>query len=1056
MRCPACNAVNQPGSSYCESCGSRFALVCPKCASEHATTARFCSNCGFEIALGLPSLIGGAITDAERKQVTVLFADIVGSTALISGLDAEQAMDRLRPALTAMCEPVERFKGAVASMMGDGIMALFGVPHVQEGHALLAAQAALAIQRAFSQGAGRPMVRIGLHSGEVVSGALYSPITKETAVHGITVHMANRVQQLADAGDICITEDCYRLVRSYCETSSMGLQAIRGIGEPVQVYRLRGLKPAVASQQFRGTALTPFCNRDHEFDVLRRALRRAENGDARVIGISAPPGTGKSRLCYQFAEWCRNRQIPVMEARAVIYGHATPLQPVLELFRVFFRIAPTEEKTITRSRVAQRLLPLDAAFEADLPVLYDFLGVADADAPPLRLDPKARQARLRQTLQRIVQRASAATSVLILEDLHWLDEASDDFIETLVDAIGGTRGVLVVNYRPSYAAPWMKRPHFREIQLEQLKTAHIGEIVSQLMGDDPALSDMRKKVSERSGGNPFFAEELIRSLVDSGAVVGEPGKHRLGQTGGGGALPSNVQAVIGARVDRLGEAAKSVLQVGAIIGKDFPLIVLEQVMGATAFNLREVLSRLCEAQLIQEQVESEHHRFAFHHPLIQEAVYAAQLKSRRAVLHAAVAKAMEAFHADRLDEFAGLIAHHHEAAGQHLQAAHHWARAAMWVGKTNSAQGLQHWKKVRSLLQDAPSSKPGDALRALSCGQVMNFGWREGMTPDEARPYAEEARRLAREGGDLNLLTHILAAFGRVCAATGSADEYASSIKEGLSLLSAQTRPGRHATLNATLSQAYTFAGLLDDALAANTIALENSHHIEADDYQILGFNLDHWIKCLRGKILVLLGRIDEAEAWLRTTLQMERGQIDPVVHYIPHAALVDLAWWRRDAALAQRHASRVSEIAELSAIPYLRVYALACTGVAKTVAGEFEAAVRDLDRALDFARQSKVGLEYEARMLADLAECHWYAGDPIQAMAMAREAIDIAQRRTARCAECHASIISASILAADAEGNDEAEILFRRAADLIEMCGARIYEPLLKRGRAQLLTVAR
>ena len=287
MRCPACRAENAEGNSYCDSCGVNLGVICLQCRHKNSPVARFCGACG--ASLSTP--------DGERKYATVMFADIVGSTELIAGLDAEQALERLKPTVAAMCATVGRFDGTVVRVLGDGVMVLFGAPLAQEGHALLACEAALAMQAEVSRGISPPKIRIGLHSGELVSSVLASDPTREQGVHGLTVHLASRLQGVAQPGAICLSEDCYRLVRPYCDVRSLGLRALKGLPEPIEVYSLLGLKRGVASRQFRGANLTSFRGRDHELASLQRALRRAENGDTQVIGISGAPGAGKSRLC---------------------------------------------------------------------------------------------------------------------------------------------------------------------------------------------------------------------------------------------------------------------------------------------------------------------------------------------------------------------------------------------------------------------------------------------------------------------------------------------------------------------------------------------------------------------------------------------------------------------------------------------------------------------------------------------------------------------------------------------------------------------------------------
>lgn len=1064
MQCLSCRTDNPSENRYCVHCGGLLGTACARCGHDNSPNARFCGNCGSSLDLRSSGAaaphVGAAVN--ERKQTTVLFGDIVESTRLIASLDAEEAIDRVQPVVAIMVEAAERFEGTVVHTLGDGVMVVFGAPRAQEGHALLACQAALSMREAISRVENAPAIRIGLHSGEVIAGSDHLQPSGELDPQGLTIHLANRMQQLAEPGSICLTSDCYRLVRPYCDARSLGAQPIKGLAQPVEVYQLLGFKPAVASEQFRGTTLTVFRGRTDEMTMLQQAFARTEQGDARVIGLSAGPGTGKSRLCYEFAEWCRRRNVPVLEGRALIYGHATPFHPVLEILRSFFRISPSTDNAAARLRIARRLRALEPALERDLPLLCDFLGVADAAHPVPRLDPRARQAKLLDMVHRIVRRAGRSTSVLVIEDLHWLDEASEAFIDTIVDAIDGTRTMALVNFRPSYAASWMRRPYYEELSLAELKSTDIRALVDGLLGDDPQLSEVREHVADRSGGNPFFAEELIRSLADSRVLVGDPGSYRLGPTRYEANLPATVQAVISARIDRLDERDKVILQIGATIGKEFPQPILQQVARMPTEDLEGSLRRLCHADLIQETSGIEGRGFAFRHLLIRESAYSMQLKTRRAALHASAAKAIEEFYSRQPDEFAGLIAHHCEAAGQFGQAVGYLQRAALWVGKTNPAEALKHWKKVRWLMRDQPRSEANDRLRALACGQILSCGWREGMTADEAKPLAEEAVGWARDVGDTLHETLVLGAYGRIIAASGAADGYASVVKEAL-LRVPDEAAGRKATLNAMLAQALAFAGLLNESLAANTAALDGlvnrtEFHAQVlpglNVNQVLGFDVEHWIKCLRSRILVLLGRFTEAEEWLARVLAVEASRVDPVVQFLPHLASVDLAWCRGDPDAAERHAREVLAFADQSAIPYLRSCAFVCTGSAKITAGDFGRALRVLTDGLSFARRAKAGLEYEARMLADLADAHYRSGDSPRAAAVAKEAIDVARRRTARLAECHASIVRAAALIDETAGQHiEVAELFERAEQLIAVSGGKIFEPMLMRERSRLST---
>src|ERR1700692_2533108 len=426
MRCPACAYENEAASRSCVACGISFAPVCAHCGRDFPETARFCAWCGE------PRKPDGRVTDVpgERKQATVRFADIAGSTARIAGLDAEGAMNFLHPIVMVMARAVHRYEGTVLRTLGDGLKAAFGVPHAREGHAVLAFHAALAMRAAVAELPNAPPIRIGLHSGEVVSGKLDSGSSIEQDVTGLTVHLASRIEHEAPPGEICLSRDCQTLLRAYCDTETLGPRALKGIPDPVEIFRLIGLKPAVNSEHFRGASLMPMRGRASEFEALQRALTNTTPGSPRVIGISGPTGGGKSRLCFEFSEWCRERQIRVLEARAQVHSRSTPLAPGVEALRAFFRIEPDMTAEVARTRIEQTLTMLALPVADHLAPLTDFLGCAEPTSRAV--DPATRRMRLRGSIGRIAKAAWSQPSALIIEDLHWLEEASPEFLETRV------------------------------------------------------------------------------------------------------------------------------------------------------------------------------------------------------------------------------------------------------------------------------------------------------------------------------------------------------------------------------------------------------------------------------------------------------------------------------------------------------------------------------------------------------------------------------------------------------------------------------------------------
>ncbi|NDV88762.1 AAA family ATPase [Aurantimonas aggregata] len=1052
MRCPSCSTENPAGRTHCEDCGEPVVVSCPGCAAESPAAAAFCSACGTRLSDRPPATALKLTASGEFKQATILFADIVSSTRLLARLDPEQAMDRLRPAIAAMCDAVTRFDGTVVQTMGDGIFALFGAPRAQEGHAFLACEAALALQQAFAQREDGLKIRVGLHTGEVVFGPPGADPQGRRDAHGVAIHLASRLQALADAGGICISEQSYRLIRSSFVTGSLGARRLEGIPEPVSVFQLLARRRGPASREFRGATLTAFCGRTTEIGALRDTLCAIESGETRVTGIEGAPGSGKSRLCYEFAEWCRGRGLPVYEARAQPYGHATPLQLALDFLRMILQVSSSDDPEVTRDRIAERLTEIGATFEADRALLFEFLGLADEQQRSLA-SPKARQTRLLDILRDLVRQIGRQPSVIIVEDLHWADAASGEFLAALVEAVESTRTMLVFNYRPAYRAPFMRTPHYRSMFLAELSNTETDAILDTLVGTRPELKDIHRRVAERSGGNVFFMEELVRSLSENGTLLGAPGSYTLGSPANDNALPSTVQDVIGARIDRLDPVERAVLQIGAMIGKQFPLNVLESVAEVPQADVQTALDRLSAAEMIEPQQGAGGRCYAFRHPLIQEVAYRTQLKSRRAVLHAAVAEAMQSYSEGRLDEDAALIAYHHEAAGHTLAAATFGARAARWVGATSTGEAIKRWRKVRTMLLGEIRCPEVDQLRIMASAQIAWLGWREGVTVEEARPYLAEALQIARETDDA-MVALLLFVEARLAGASGGpADDYAAQIEQALALVEPTGDRGRAATLNASLSQAYGWAGLFTKALAANDAALERIPAIEPFDHQFLGYSVEHWVLSLRGRILVHLGRPDEARACFDQMLALEPALVDPTVLFISHLGMIELAWFQQDASLAAEHAASVAALAERHGSPYLLVFRHYCNGLATAIGGDPVAALRDLERALTSIVTMKAARDHAADTLAVIAECHFQAGQEAQALAAADQAIDAARTLTARMPELRAMLVKgAAYLARDGSARLlEAEDLFDEADRLIQQTGAFVFEPMLAQGRAMM-----
>jgi class 3 adenylate cyclase/tetratricopeptide (TPR) repeat protein len=1063
MECHACNATNADTNRFCESCGSALASSCAACGARAAPHAKYCGACG--APLSPPATPAETETDAdaaapagwgELKQATVLFADIVSSTEQIASLDPEAAMERLQPAVLAMCEAVERYGGTVLRTLGDGVMAIFGVPVAMENHAVLACEAALHMQSRFPDDGKGLSIRVGMHSGQVASDPFAQDASKGGGAHGMTIHLASRVVAQALPQGILVTGECHRLVSGRFEFAPGEARQLRGIPRPVELFALLRARDWEAAHSLRQSLLTPFTGRAKEMFALQLALRRARLGRAGIVGVCGPPGMGKSRLCHEFARWCSDEGVPVFEVRAQVYGSTTPLRPVLELLRVFFfGIDASDPHALARAKIRSVLGRLHGGgSEADYSLICDFLGVP-APGEAAMNPAAARRSRLLALLGELMRAPGRMCCVLLIEDLHWLDEASEEFVRALAAAAVGTRTMFLVNYRASADLPLASLPGFEIIELRELGSTEIRSLVSGLISHRRELQEIAEVIAQRSGGNPFFAEELVLALSAGGVLAG--GSAGLGLDSVRRTLPATVQAVIGARIDRLAADQKRVLQICAIVGKEIPVPILQRVTGGEQ-PVEKVLEDLCEAELLMKQPDPGDAAFAFRHPLIQEVAYAAQLKARRSQIHASVASAMELHYTDRHDELAGLIAHHHEAAGQFCEAANFLARAARWVGATDSAQAIKHWHKVRSLLRDRLQGNPErDRLLATASAQISLLGWREGLDAQDVQPFIEEAMVLA-DRVDKRLTQLLLMVEGRMLQASGKpCDWYVDRVQKAISLVQPELGEGRSAMLHASLSQAYGWAGLLREGLAANDVALAGVHGIDAFDRQFIGFNIERWLLGMRSRLLTRLGRFDEARRCLDALLAQGEAAGDPVVLQIVHLAYVELAKCCREPAVAAEHAAAMSELGRRHCIPYLHAAVSNCRGIAGSIAGDFGLAAQEFHEALALVRSANVAREHETEILANLAECYLELSQPEQALAHALEAIEISRDRSTRLTECRALITAAAaMLALDGRARRPAiEDALAGARELIALTGAVIYQSGLEAVHGRLAQAA-
>jgi predicted ATPase/class 3 adenylate cyclase len=793
MKCPQCEFENRPQAKFCEECAAPLARTCANCGTPLSATAKFCPECGHPVAAGFVTqprfaspetytpkhlaekiLTSKSALEGERKQVTVLFADMKGSMELLADRDPEEARKLFDAVIEHMMEAVHRYEGTVNHILGDGIMALFGAPLAHEDHAVRACYAALRMQESVKRYAseiqrtrGVPIqIRVGLNSGDVVVGAIRNDLHMDYTAIGQTAHLAARMEQMAMPGSIMMTADALRLAEGYVQVKPIGPVSVKGFSARVEVYEITGAGPVRSRLQAAAArGLTRFVGRTAEFETLCQALDRARAGHGQMVALVGESGVGKSRLFWEFAHSRRTVDSLIVESGSVSYGKATAYLPVSDLLKAYFAIEDRDDVRKIREKVTGKLLTLDKSLEPTLPAVLVLLDVTVEDEQWHSLDPPQRRQRTLDALKRLLLRESQVQPlVLVFEDLHWIDSETQAVLDSLVESLPTARMLLLVNYRPEYQHSWGSKTYYSQLRIDPLPPESAGELLQALLGEDANLNGLKQLLIERTEGNPFFLEETVRTLVETKVLAGERQNYHLTRPIESTQVPATVQAVLAARIDRLPPEEKALLQSAAVIGKDVPFVLLQSIVNGSEEELRRGVARLQAAEFLYEISLFPDLEYTFKHALTHEVAYGSLLQERRRVLHVRIVETIERLYPDRLSEHVELLAHH-ASRGQI------WERAVEYLhqsGKksatrsayreavayfTSALEALGHLPETRETLERAIAVRIdlGPALIATTA-----------TTAQEVEQTYIEARAICERLGDTPQLFPVLWALARI------------------------------------------------------------------------------------------------------------------------------------------------------------------------------------------------------------------------------------------------------------------------------------------------------
>ena len=1049
MLCPSCSTENPEHAGFCARCGARLTMACASCGASNLPTAHFCTNCGKRLGAA-GALADGAHAaplppEGERKEVSVLFADISGSLALIVDRDPEAADAILSEIMERMRDAVNRYGGTVNKMRGDGIMALFGAPRAQEDHAARACCAAVAI-RSLTQERLQEIkdipeivvkVRIGINSGEAVVRRMRTDISVDYDAVGDVVHLASRMEQIAEPGTINITGDTLRLAEGLVETRPLGAQPIKGISRPIEVYELTGIAAApLVGRPASPLGLTPFTNRKTELEMLHQALAEAGLARGQIVAVAGEAGFGKSRLVTEFLSSPSVKGWATLRAASRSYDSLTNYLPFVRIFQKLLAIGPNEAPEAIGAKVRERLVELGADVDRVCPALLYLLGAESDDHLWRALEPTARRQRLIDAIRTVLLLLCRAQPlILVVEDLHWIDTETQSALEHIVDSLPRVPILCILTYRPEYRDEWSGRSYYRHIRLGALREEDASKLLQSLIGTDAQVDRLKRMLLDRTEANPFFLEEQVYSLVDDRTLVGERGAYQVATAVDLLRIPGTVRAVLSARIDRLPHREKRILQSAAVIGETVTLPILGLVENLSEREMQDAIATLRRAELLYETQYFPEVEYSFRHALTHDVAYGSMLREPRRAIHAKVVWAIETHFGERSDEFAERLVHHAREGRVWGKVVHYGRIAgakAAWRSSNREAVNF-----LEQALEGLQHLGPDAGNRALAIDirfDLRNPSFQLGNL-DAATGHLSDARDLAEQLGDQARLARALMYLSHVNWLMGD-QETAFRTGERAARI-AETHGDAERRVRTQFHLGLTYLARCDFARAIEmfraTVVSCRSAALSGPLGPLLSMALGYLARALAE-----LGEFAEAVELAAEAIRISESERRPFSTIIAYVS----AGYTYDKKAAHEEAipllERGLELSHSTEERLMTPIAAGFLGAAYANSGRANEAIALLRDAIDDAAAMRLMVNQPAR-LAALGRAQMELGDHAAAMDCATQAEALAIRQSEPGPQAQALLLMGEIATREgAEGNSRAQDCMKRALELAKALGMR------------------
>jgi len=789
MKCSNCQTVNPDTRKFCRECGGKLSHICHQCGYENLTEDKFCGECGHALVDSeadhpfdysqpqtyTPKFLAEKILDTrstiegERKLVTVLFADVANYTSISEKLDPEEVHQIMDGCFKVLMDQIHRYEGTIDKFTGDGVMALFGAPLAHEDHAQRACYAALAIQKAMVE-YGKQVekecgvefrMRVGIDSGQVIVGSVGNDLKMDYTAIGDPVNLASRMEGLAEPSTVYVTSDTYRLTEGFFHFEALGKVSVKGKKEPVEAYRLGAageIETRFGAAVARG--LSRFVGRQKEIASLKEAFDKAKAGSGQVVGVVGEAGVGKTRLLLELRESISQEQHTYSEGRCLHYGSTMPYLPILDILRAYFDIKDIEQEAAIKRRMKKTMKQLNVNLDSVLPPLHDILSLQVEDKEYLNLEPPQKRERTFEAIKSLLIALSQSEPlILAVEDLHWIDKTSEEFLDYLIGSLANVRILLILLYRPEYAHSWASRSSYSQVRVDELAVDPSIELVQSILEGADVASDLRELVLSRASGNPLFIEELTHNLLENGFIYRNNGQYVLSAKASDIKVPETIHGIIAARMDRLEDDLKRTMQIASVIGRDFAYRILRTITGMQD-ELKSHLLSLQELEFIYEESLFPELEYIFKHTLTQEVAYNSLLLKSRKEIHEKIGKAIEELYPERLEEFYEMLAHHYSSS-ENLEKAYQYLKLSgdKATRSYSNWEAFRFYKEAINILNQLPETEE-NKRRGVEVRLLMGIPMAQLAFPEDSLQILEEGERLSREFDDHRSLANFYSWIG--------------------------------------------------------------------------------------------------------------------------------------------------------------------------------------------------------------------------------------------------------------------------------------------------------